>query len=779
MDNLQNFEKVTARKKSVKPTPKKVISSQLVDIIVCQDASNIPQNLKAVAELLRGKGYDVHAEGAVNKDALIERLKDRHSKGQPAPTDIFMDVSGGGGDGAARQVISWLEKNYPGSPLPTINFLSLDLGMAIDAACKLRQSDGRFLASAIDSGELSWTQRYLSGAKEKKDNSGFGFGGPYTTTLRDLLNNKLGCTLPLDIEKDDYFSNRLKNMNEIANDGVLSAWRLGKIPADEAIERMRDYATGLAESLRDGFYMQGNGKGVSLESDAAFYGAAGFPRKGPVVFSLQEAEKAYEDAYYNKSKPKPVLVMRGYDPAVIPLMASGKLGGLVVTSSFMASHLKLMCETHMVTGLFGVMPAGQKTLTGEFNEEAKPNDPTYFDGDTVTIAGKIIKRGQQVLVGLGGNGMMFNPPEAVKTTENDAAKIEDADRFKINALKLCFAEYFKEKGLPVHGVKANVDAGNRKQLGAVEGIGLVRTEQMVAANKRLLEDIKAVLLTGDEAAYKNFSYDSSASYWGFVEKLNDGKPVKIRLFDFVHGEILNRDEQKQFLKKYPRLDIHGGKALATWPRLYREQVGAIFKALKSVSSDVPLEIMMPAVRTKKDVQTIKKVIEEEAQKAGILSSQYSFGVMIETLDSCKKIEKIAPLCDFISFGTNDLTQQYTGMGRGDLKAHAKYAGKHHGLDPFKVLAPEVLDIVRDVTARGRKANPALKVDICGAQAADPDTAIKLFDAGIDNISVAPNPANLYSLPLLLNYRMYDALQTAKVVHKPKHASGSGRKNTKI
>jgi hypothetical protein len=80
-----------------------------------------------------------------------------------------------------------------------------------------------------------------------------------------------------------------------------------------------------------------------------------------------------------------------------------------------------------------------------------------------------------------------------------------------------------------------------------------------------------------------------------------------------------------------------------------------FRALRCVDSDsdIPLEIMMPVVKTEDDVLKIKKVIDEDAERAGIESSRYSFGVMIETLESCKNIAAIARHCDFISFGTND------------------------------------------------------------------------------------------------------------------------------
>ena len=167
--------------------------------------------------------------------------------------------------------------------------------------------------------------------------------------------------------------------------------------------------------------------------------------------------------------------------------------------------------------------------------------------------------------------------------------------------------------------------------------------------------------------------------------------------------------------------------------------------------------MMPAVRTEKDVLEIKNIVDEEAKKAGVEPGKYSFGVMIETLESCGNIAEIAKHCDFISFGTNDLTQQLFNMSRSDLKAHAHFAEKH-GFDPFKKLAPEILELVKTVSVKGCEANAGLKIDVCGAQAADPDTAAALCHAGVDNVSVAPSLGNLHALPVLMNYKIYDSLQ---------------------
>ncbi len=728
-----------------------------VEFVICQDARDIHKDMREVVGTLNKGGHKAGLECVDHVDDLIRSLDKKRaenaadkSKKFDLPTDIIMDVSGGNGAIGAKKVIQWFEKNYPDAPLPTFNFLSLSLDMAITDARKLRIEDGRVLAGAIDTSELIWTQeRLLKGASQYT---------PATTAFRKLLNTLFDTKLPLDQRKDEYYTKSLEDLEKLANDGVASEWLRGNLSAEKAIEGTRTFFQDLAGALGQGGE-KGKGQAAKgglegLKAGASFYGGAGVPQKGRIVFTAEQAR----DAFY--AKQNPILVMRNYDPSVVPLMASGRLAGVVVVSTYMASHLKLLCETHNVTGLFGVAPQKQK-MRDEFNEEAQPDGPAYFKhGEKVKINGREIGEDEDILVGLDGNGLVFNPPASLRTERPSVQRIADSDQFRIRTMMKCFDKLFREKGLPRHGVKVNVDSIGR--MDPPVGIGLVRTEQMVATNVNMLKAFKDVLLNNDRETRGRFFMQTEYEYGSLVRRLDKG-PVKIRLFDFVHSEILNKEEQKEFLKKYPRLDIHGGDALKTWPDLYRDQVKAIFQALRNDRTyGQPLEIMMPAVRTEEDVLAIKKIVKEEAAAAKIGAERYSFGVMVETLDACKNFAAVAPHCDFISFGTNDLTQQYTGMSRGDLKAHAKYA-QEHGVDPFKVLTPEVLEIVRDTTARGRKAKPDLRVDICGAQAADVDTAIKLFDAGVDNISVAPTPANMYALPILLSYRRYDALKN----HQPK------------
>ena len=746
------FTMLTGRRLSVETATALPTGPQTrhASIILCNDATELHRSGEQIEDALRGQGHDIRIKCVSNERQLLAALEDIRKKGDAPPNAIFMDV-GGVGEKTARKVIKWYDRHYPRQPLPAMNFLSLSIDMGITEAGRLRGSDARVQAGFVDESELIWLVRYLGG--QRKNNY-----KPVSTAFRDVLNETLGTKLPLDHDAG-YYKDMIRDMMKVTNDRVLAAWQKGKLAPEQAIDAMRNYALGLSASFLGGFYVQGKGQdGAALGADARFYASAGFPFKGPAVYSLDEVQMAW-----SKYSEKPVLVMQSYDPAVVPLLASGQLGGLVVTSPYMASHLKMLCETHMVSGLFGMIPGGDKTLAREFNEEAKPDLPPYFAPGEAAIGGTPLKPGQMLLVGLNGDGLSLNPPDFVKTAPPDLSTLAEDEKAQtdiknLQLLNRCFAELFASRGATPHGVKSNVDACGSELLRLVQGIGLVRTEQMVAANSWLVEGLKNIVL-GKNEEYQEFSDNLRYRYRELIEKLDTATPVKFRLFDFVHGEILNKDEQKEFVGLYGRLDIHGGAALETWPRLYREQVRTIFEALKEAHpcTDQPLEIMMPAVRTEADVLAIRAVVDDEAQKAGIEPARYSFGVMAETLDACRNIAAIAKHVDFISFGTNDLTQEALNIPRNDLKTQSNFEGRR-GFNPFKKLAPEILDIIGETIQKGRESNPSLKIDICGAQAADPDMAMKLYDMGIDNISVAPSLGNLFGLPVLLNYRAYDALK---------------------
>ena len=102
------------------------------------------------------------------------------------------------------------------------------------------------------------------------------------------------------------------------------------------------------------------------------------------------------------------------------------------------------------------------------------------------------------------------------------------------------------------------------------------------------------------------------------------------------------------------------------------QLQAIFEAAclvkKETNKDVILEVMIPLVATKKEIQIMKNLVIEtqnKVSKENNLSLHYMVGTMIELPRAAIIADKIAEEAEFFSFGTNDLTQTTFGLSRDD------------------------------------------------------------------------------------------------------------------
>jgi pyruvate,orthophosphate dikinase len=114
--------------------------------------------------------------------------------------------------------------------------------------------------------------------------------------------------------------------------------------------------------------------------------------------------------------------------------------------------------------------------------------------------------------------------------------------------------------------------------------------------------------------------------------------------------------------------------------------------------------------------------------------------MIELPRAALLADQIAQFADFISFGTNDLTQTTLGMSRDDagrfLPAYVRQGILPR--DPF--LSLDVAGVGRLIeigTTLGRKTRPELKVGVCGEHGGDPDSITFFAKAGLDYVSASP------------------------------------------
>lgn len=709
--------------------------------------AGLDANFKSIFEYMRRKNYKV--EDFYHKHSTRQNIAEMDKKGL-VPDVFFLDVVCMEGEG--ENVIDWCKQHHPDKPLPAIFYISTSPDISASAAGDLSAQYPEVNTSFVTLDEIFWVDSYLKNPDQTQSFLG-------SIALREFMNATFKTEMPLKYgPRYDELAERMNNFN-ISNAKELL--RYGQTDYEGTLDKLRASCLRIASTLQKSTYQDQEG----LTKDLSFFAGTGFVTSGPAVFSIEDAKTGIAKG------ENPILVMRGYDPEVVRLIDSGKLGGIVTTSAYMGSHLKALCEAAMISGLFGLNNE-EENLSRAFNQSMPLDFKPYFQNAEERIfAGQKIYSGQNIAIGVGKNGLMLRPPERkiLKpcVTFDEMEREQRKSIENLREVNTFLQNYFKKEGAPQQRFASNVSSTNDDFL-IINEIGLVRTEQMVSVHKKQLQKLKTYLATGEPEDLADLAEKLEKDYYHLLREV--GNKVNFRLFDFVHSEILNSQERVDFVNRYGRADIHGGAALAQWPDLYSAQLNAIFAAGQCWKQNFDWEyrpqIMMPAVRTATDVQSAQAMVTQAAS-----GGSYNFGVMIETTDACANIATIAPLCQFISFGTNDLTQELLGISRSDLKAQAAYETKH-GFNPFQTLAPEVLGLIEKVIKEAKLANPKINISLCGAQGAEIETADKLFNVGVDTISTAPTLFNIYALPLLLSYRRYDDLRAQVKAQAPEHGRSS-------
>lgn len=280
-----------------------------------------------------------------------------------------------------------------------------------------------------------------------------------------------------------------------------------------------------------------------------------------------------------------------------------------------------------------------------------------------------------------------------------------------------------------------------EQAGA-DGIGLVRTEYMLDAEQ--LKSVKEGILTNNPAHYACLAKeDDSVHAVMNVSFRSEGytNPVRIRLFDFAPDEVFSAEELQKLKKRVG--DVPSGTPLALVTEgLYEEQLKSIFTKAKH-DYPVQLQIMAPHIRNAGEMQKVRMMAEKAAEAVGFARDQFQIGTMMETAQACKPAEaaKIAKLCDFASFGTNDLTAEITGTPRN-------YTGE--GINPYQTLDDKVKNAMQQATTAMRKANPRIKLSCCGGQMRDLDSlAFCAQKLQLDEVSVPDDAFHLVGRQLQL------------------------------
>jgi pyruvate,orthophosphate dikinase len=312
------------------------------------------------------------------------------------------------------------------------------------------------------------------------------------------------------------------------------------------------------------------------------------------------------------------------------------------------------------------------------------------------------------------------------------------------------------------GVRANADTpedAQRARAFGAEGIGLCRTEHMFFQEERLPWVRRLILAATEEEeaeALEVLFHFQKEDFKGILRAM-DGLPVTVRLLDPPLHEFLpplaelgekaeaGDDEARALLERAkalhelnPMLGFRGVRLLLLRPGIFRMQLRALLEAAKELREEglnPRPEVMLPLVADPKEVARARALAEELFREYGPIP----FGTMIETPRAALLAGEIAPLVDFFSFGTNDLTQMTFGLSRDDAgKFLPRYV--EEGLFPFD--PSERLDekgvgrLLRLAVEEGRRANPGLKLGLCGEHGGEAGSVRFVADL-LDYTSASP------------------------------------------
>jgi pyruvate,orthophosphate dikinase len=491
-------------------------------------------------------------------------------------------------------------------------------------------------------------------------------------------------------------------------------------------------------------------KGLNASPGAAY---------GKAIFDADRAEEL------GKAGTPVVLVRPETSPDDVHgmLVAKGILtarGGATSHAAVVARGLGLPC----VAGCEGIRVSEEQHLF-----RVVGSDLVIREGDDISIDGAT----GEVFAGI------------IKTMDADFEKETDLKKL------LDWADTFRKLG-----VWANADYPRDAQRAitfGAEGIGLCRTEHMFMEQERLPIVQKMILSKTKaerEAALDQLLPFQQSDFKGIFEAMvdpetNEGYPVVIRLIDPPLHEFLpsyedllvdvtrletqgghdkELAEKREMLEAVgamremnPMLGLRGCRLGLLFPEINIMQTRAILGAaaeLEKAGKKLHPKIMIPLVGHVNELKEVRRqlesVAEEIAKEAG-KPIDYKFGTMIELPRAALTADQIAPVADFFSFGTNDLTQTTFGFSRDD--AEGKFLLKYvEGLEvpgmknkvkilplnPFQTLDREgVGQLVAIAVEKGRKANPDIELGICGEHGGDPDSIEFCNEVGLDYVSCSP------------------------------------------
>ena len=317
--------------------------------------------------------------------------------------------------------------------------------------------------------------------------------------------------------------------------------------------------------------------------------------------------------------------------------------------------------------------------------------------------------------------------------------IEDGELAIANGFTGEFIVHPDEKILEEAKAKQREEEEKRELLEKLRGkdnVTLDGTKINIYANIGSVEDVGAVLVNdaGGIGLFRSeFLYLGREDYPSEEEQFKAykrvlesmaSKKVIIRTLDIgadKQADYFNLDKEEN-----PALGLRAIRLCLTRPEMFKTQLRALYRA----SVYGKLGIMFPMITSTEELEQIFALCEEVKAELTADGLKYSdtieLGIMIETPAAAVISDKLAPMVDFFSVGTNDLTQYTLACDRQNPK-----------VDPFCDIHHEAILRLIEMAAHNAHKNGAW-IGICGELAADTRLTERFIRMGIDELSVSPS-----------------------------------------
>lgn len=316
-----------------------------------------------------------------------------------------------------------------------------------------------------------------------------------------------------------------------------------------------------------------------------------------------------------------------------------------------------------------------------------------------------IKNGDEAIVD-GFTGEIFINPDAATKEKMLQKQKEDEDK------KRLLQELKGKENVTLDGTKINIFAN----IGSVDNIGAV-----------LINDAGGIGLFRSEFLYlENTDYPTEEQQFSAYKKVLESmanKKVIIRTLDI--GADKQVDYFKMKKEENPALGYRAIRICLKRPEIFKTQLRALYRA--SVFGN--LGIMFPMITSVSELEKILEIcnivkLELQAQKIEY-SDNVELGIMIETPAAAIISDRLAPMVDFFSVGTNDLTQYTLACDRQNSDIE-EFVDTHH---------EAILRLIEMSAVNAHKHGAW--IGICGELAADTTLTETFLRMGIDELSVSP------------------------------------------